>query len=134
MAAAFATLRPLPSPLTGLPRLPEPLSRRAAPTTPADRAGACVDCFPTPAAFHNWQEGRPALSLSSPAQSSLTLRPAGSLSRLKRPLSRGSGPSGYPAEPLVSFQINRQLSGWILLPQLIRAFGAHCQFPTSAWN
>src|SRR5712671_2996105 len=31
MAAAFATLRPLPSPLTGLPRLPEPPFRRACP-------------------------------------------------------------------------------------------------------
>ena len=29
----------------------------------------------------------------------------------KRPLSRGSSPSGYPAKPLVSFRINRQLSG-----------------------
>jgi hypothetical protein len=42
-------------------------------------------------------------------------------------LSRGSSPSGHPAEPLVSYQINRQLSGWILPPQVIRAFGAHCQ-------
>jgi hypothetical protein len=40
-------------------------------------------------------------------------------------LSRGSSPSGYPAEPLVSFQINRQLSGWNLPPLVIRAFGAH---------
>src|ERR1035437_7685836 len=47
----FATLRPLPSPLTGLPRLPEPPFRRAVPTTPADRAGARVDCFPAHAAF-----------------------------------------------------------------------------------
>jgi hypothetical protein len=31
-----ATLRPLPSHQTGLPRLPEPPFRRAAPTTPAD--------------------------------------------------------------------------------------------------
>ena len=68
-----------------------------------------------------------ALSLSRPAQASLTLRPARSLSRLKRPLSRGSSPSGYPAEPLVSFQINRQLSGWNLPPQVIRALGAHGQ-------
>src|SRR5260370_6381354 len=45
-----------------------------------------------------------ALSLSRPAQASLTLRPVGLLSRLKRPLSRGSSPSGYPAEPLVSYQ------------------------------
>jgi hypothetical protein len=55
-----------------------------------------------------------ALSLSRPAQASLTLRPARSLSRPRRPLSRGSAAS-YPAKPLVSYQINRQLSGWILL-------------------
>jgi hypothetical protein len=47
-------------------------------------------------------------------------------------LSRGSSPSGYPAEPLVSYQINRQLSGWNLPPLVIRAFGAHCQEPTHA--
>jgi hypothetical protein len=68
-----------------------------------------------------------ALSLSRPAQASLTLRPAGLLSRLKRPLSRGFSPSGYPTEPLVSYQINRQLSGWNPPPLVIRAFGAHCQ-------
>jgi len=50
------------------------------------------------------------------------------LNRLKRPLSRGSSPSGYPAEPLVSYQINRQLSGWNLPPLVIRAFGAHCHY------
>ena len=73
-----------------------------------------------------------ALSLSRPAQASLTLRPVGLLSRLQRPLSRGFSPSGYPVEPLVSYQINRQLSGWILPPLVIRAFGAHCQKQTSA--
>src|ERR1700737_2266780 len=78
------------------------------------------------------QERTSALSLSRPAQASHTLRPIGSLSRLKRPLSRGFSPSGYPAEPLVSYQINRQLSGWILPPQVIRAFGAHCQIQTIA--
>src|ERR1700730_7841864 len=67
-----------------------------------------------------------ALSLSRPAQASHMLRPTGSLSRLKRPLSRGSSPPIYPAEPLVSYQINRQLSGWNLPPLVIRAFGAHC--------
>jgi hypothetical protein len=41
-----------------------------------------------------------------------------------------SDPSGYPAEPLVSYQINRQLSGWNLPPQAIRAFGAHSQWRT----
>jgi hypothetical protein len=35
--------------------------------------------------------------------------------------------AGHPARPFVSYQINRQLSGWILPPQVIRAFGAHCQ-------
>src|SRR5262249_54817373 len=48
----------------------------------------------------------------------------------RRPLSRGSSPSGYPAEPLVSFRINRQLSGWNLPPLMIRAFGAHRQVRT----
>ena len=42
----------------------------------------------------------------------LALRPAGSLSRPRRPLSRGSEPAGRPANPLVSYQINRQVSGW----------------------
>ena len=74
----------------------------------------------------------PALSLSRPAQASLTLRPARSLSRPRRPLSRGSGPAGYPAKPLVSYQINRQLSGWNLPPLMIRAFGAHGQKATYA--
>src|SRR3954465_8136453 len=71
-----------------------------------------------------------ALSLSRPARASLTLRPIGLLSRPRRPLSRGSGPSGCPAEPLVSYQINRQLSGWNLPPLVIRAFGAHRQHRT----
>ena len=53
-----ATLRPLPSHQTGLPRLPEPPFQRAVPTTPADRAGAYVDCFPAsrslpPKGVHN---------------------------------------------------------------------------------
>src|SRR5262249_45088572 len=54
----LATLRPRPSRRSGLPRLPEPPFRRAVPTTPADQAGARVDCFPARAAFPKWQEGR----------------------------------------------------------------------------
>src|SRR6202030_4298804 len=72
-----------------------------------------------------------ALSLSRPAQALLTLRPTRSLSHPRRPLSRGSSPASYPAKPLVSYQINRQLSGWNLPPQVIRAFGAHGQEETS---
>jgi hypothetical protein len=45
---------------------------------------------------------------------------------------RGSDPCGYPREPLVSYRINRQLSGWILPPLMFRAFGAHCHFRTHA--
>ena len=84
------------------------------------RIGGDVDCYSfTAVDFHH------ILLASLPAHS-LTLRPAGLLNRLKRPLSRGSSPAGYPAEPLVSYQINRQLSGWNLPPLVIRAFGAHC--------
>jgi hypothetical protein len=42
--------------------------------------------------------------------------------------SQSSGLGSRPAEPLVSFQINRQLSGWNLPPlviRVIRAFGMH---------
>jgi hypothetical protein len=46
-------------------------------------------------------------------------------------LSRGSSPSSYPAEPLVSYQINRQLSGWNPPPLVFRAFGAHGHLQTS---
>jgi hypothetical protein len=53
-----ATLRSLPSHRTGLPRLLASSFRRAVSTTPADRAGAHVDCFPAHAAFPKWQEGR----------------------------------------------------------------------------
>jgi hypothetical protein len=45
-------------------------------------------------------------------------------------LSRGSNPCGYPHKPLVSYRINRQLSGWIPPPLMIRAFGAHCHLRT----
>ena len=45
-------------------------------------------------------------------------------------LSFGTG--GYPHKLLVSYRINRQLSGWILPPLMIRAFGAHCHEPTYA--
>jgi hypothetical protein len=88
------------------------------------RIGGDVDCYSFIAVdFHH------ILLASLPAHS-LTLPPAGSLSRPRRPLSPGSGPSGYPAEPLVSYQINRQFSGWLLPPRVIRGFRAHCQFLT----
>src|SRR3954468_2055384 len=39
--------------------------------------------------------------------------------------SRGFDQAGCPTKPLVSYQINRQLSGWNLPPLVIRAVGAH---------
>ena len=119
-------LKPRPPTRTGLPRLPASPFQRAVPITPADRTGACVDCFPVRAAFPGLSAGRrPHRLLSRPAQTSLTLRPAGSLDRPRRPLSRGFGPADRSSKPLVSYQINRQLSGWNLPPLVIRAFEAH---------
>ena len=126
-----ATLRPLPSHRTGLPRLPESPFRRAEPTTPADRAGAHVDCFPAHAAFPKWQEGRhPHCHFRGLLGLHSRYGPPDRSAALRRPLSRGSSPCGCPHEPLVSYRINRQLSGWNLPPLVTRAFGAHCQRPT----
>ena len=124
-------MRPLPSPLTGSP----PITRTTLPTCRAHYPGGSSGCacrlLPRSCSLPQMAGGSAsALSLSRPAQASLTLRPARSLSRLWRPLSRGSGPAGYPAEPLVSYRINRQLSGWNLPPLMIRAFGAHGQQAT----
>ena len=122
-----ATLRTLPSPVTGLPRLPEPPFRRAVPTTPADRAGASVDCFPAHAAFPKWQEGRHPhchfrglLRLHTrygPPDRSATQgglcheAPTQSVTRPSR--SSASGPiDNYP--------------GGNPPPQVFRALGAHC--------
>src|SRR5258707_9024813 len=43
-----------------------------------------------------------------------------------------SGFTRVTARPLVSYQINRQLSGWNLPPLVMRAFGAHSQKRTRA--
>ena len=108
-----------------------PITRTTFPTCRAHYPGGSSGCacrlLPRSCSLPQMAGGSAsALSLSRPAQASRMLRPTGSLSRPRRPLSRGSGPSGHPAEPLASYQINRQLSGWILPPQVIRAFRAHC--------
>ncbi len=41
-------------------------------------------------------------------------------------MSRGFETASYLTASLVSYQINRQLSGWHLPPLVFRAFGAHC--------
>src|ERR1700736_2419939 len=92
-----ATLRPLPSHQTGLPRLPEPPFQRAVPTTPADRAGAYVDCFPASRSLPQMAGGSAsALSLSRPAQASLTLRPAASRSPPQATLVARLQPMEFP--------------------------------------
>src|SRR6266545_4963006 len=124
-----ATLRPLPSHRTGLPRLLGSPFRRAVPTTPADRAGAHVDYFPARAAFPKWQEGRhPHCHFRG------LLRLHSRYGPLDRSAAQGNLCHEAPAlaVTLVSYQINRQLSGWILPPLMIRAFGAHCHKPTLA--
>src|SRR3954471_23332352 len=121
-----ASLRPLPSPMMGLPRLPVSPFQRAVPTTPADQGGCACRLLPRLRGLPRYSGGSAsATSLSRPAQSSLTLRPAGLLNRPRRPSSRGFDLTSYPTKPLVSYQINRQLSGWILPPLVIRAVGAH---------
>ena len=103
-----------------LPNVPCPLPRWIG-------TGACVGCFPIPRGLPRQTGGSASTSsLSRPAQASLALRPAGSLDRPRRPLSRGFETASYPTAPLVSYQINRQLSGWHLPPLVFRAFGAHC--------
>jgi hypothetical protein len=93
-----ATLRPLPSHRTGLPRLLASPFRRAVPTTPADRAGAHVDYFPRSRGLPLLAGGSAsALSLSRPAQASLTLRPAGSLSHPKATFVTRLQPMRLPA-------------------------------------
>src|SRR5476651_929886 len=116
---------------------PPPITRTTFPTCRAHYPGGSSGCacrlLPHSCSLPQMAGGSAsALSLSRPAQASLTLRPVGLLSRPRRPLSRGSSPSGCPAEPLVSFQINRQLSGWYLPPLVIRALGAHGHFRTHA--
>src|SRR5215469_14291095 len=54
----LATSRLLPSPTTGLTRLPASPFQRAVPITPADRTGAHVDYFPVHTAFPAFRPGR----------------------------------------------------------------------------
>ena len=116
-----ATLVPTGSP---------PITRATIPTCRAQYPGGPNGCMcrllPHPHGLPRYSGGSAsATSLSRPAQTSLTLRPAGLLNRPRRPLSRGFDKAGYPTVPLVSYRSYRQLSGWNLPPLVVRAFGAH---------
>ena len=66
----------------------------------------CPVSFPVPRGLPRYPVGSASTSLlSRPAQTSLTLRPAGSLGRPRRPLSQGSSLLGHPNKPLVSYSI-----------------------------
>ena len=112
------------------PRGSPPITRITLPPCHAhypDGSNGCIcRLLPRPPGLPRCSGGSASISsLSRPAQALLTLRPAGSLNRPRRPSSRGSGPASHPARSLVSYQINRQLSGWNLPPLVIRAFGTH---------
>ncbi|MGY4283096.1 hypothetical protein ACVWXO_002316 [Bradyrhizobium sp. LM2.7] len=116
-----ATLRPLPS-----PQRVSPVTRITLPACRSHYPGGSDRCsrrlLPHPCGLPRYAGGSAsASSLSRPAQDSLTLRPAGSLSRPRRPLSRGFRSAGYPTNLLVSYQTYRQLSGWIPPPLVTRA-------------
>src|SRR4249920_2733399 len=75
-------------------------------------------------AFPKWQEGRhPHCHFRGLLRLHSRYGPPDRSAAHRRPLSRGSNPCGYPHKPLVSYRINRQLSGWIPPPLMIRAFG-----------
>src|SRR5262245_4703674 len=133
-----ATLRSLPSPVTGLPRLPEPPFRRAVPITPADRVGARVDCFPAHAAFPKWPEGRhPHCHFRRPGRASHALRPDTRYGPSNRSAVQDGLCHEAPAQPVTRPSRSPatgpiQPSGWNLPPLVIRAFGAHGQQQTFA--
>ena len=93
----IATSRPLPSPMTGLPRLPASPCPTCRAHYPGGPNGCACRFLPRSCSLPQMAGGSAsALSLSRPAQASRVLRPIGSLSRPRRPLSRGFSPAGYP--------------------------------------
>ena len=96
---------------TSVPHGPPPITRLTLPTCRAhypdgpERVRLSV-ATPFHSGLPRYSGGSASMtSLSRPAQTSLTLRPAGLLNRPRRPLSRGFDPAGYPTEPLVSYQV-----------------------------
>ncbi len=80
---------------------PPPITRDTFPTCRAHYPGGPSGCacrfLPRSYGLPQMAGGSAsALSLSRPAQASRVLRPIGSLSRPRRPLSRGFSPAGYP--------------------------------------
>ena len=72
-----------------------------------------------------------ALSLSRPAQASLTLRPAGSLSRPQATFVTRLQPARLPARAARQLPDQSTTLRWIPPPLTLCAVGAHCQSTTS---
>jgi hypothetical protein len=82
---------------TGLPRLLVPPAQRAELTTPTDRAGACVDCFPVRTAFPVIQAGRhPHLHFRGLLKLHSRYGPLDCSTAQRLPLSRRLRPSRLP--------------------------------------
>jgi hypothetical protein len=120
------TLKVRPSPNPDLPQLPRSPSPHAVLTTPVDRIGACR-FLPYPRGLPRLTGGSASTtSLSRPTQASLALRPAGSLARPNGGLcpEASTRPVTRPSRSVATMSY-RQLHGWILLPLVICAVGAH---------
>ena len=118
----FASLRPLPSPRTGLPRLRITCLDVLCPIPRWTGPGAFVGCFPRPCCLPRSLAGSASMtSFSRPAQALHTLRPVGSLVRQKRPLSQGFDPASCPTKSPASYRANRPLPGWDSHPRGDRA-------------
>ena len=131
----LAASRPLPSPATGLPRLPASPFQRAVPITPADRTGACVDYFAVHTAFPAFRPGRHPhygfrglLRLHSRYGPPDRSTAQGGLCR-----KASAWPVALPSR-LPATRSNRQLSGWNPPPLVFRAVGAHCIIPVSYYT
>lgn len=119
-------LKARPSTKTGLPRLPALPFQRAVPITPVNQTGACVDCFPVHTTFpairsgrHSHRNFRGVLRLHSRYGPLDCSAAQGDLCHEAsvRPIARPNRSSATRS--------NRQFSGWILPPLVIRAVGAH---------
>src|SRR6266568_236368 len=120
----MSEVRPPPAP--DLPQLPRSPSLHAVLTTPVDRTGACR-FLPCPRGLPRLTGGSASTtSLSRPARASLALRPARSQPAQGRTFVPRLRPSRLPGPSRsVATTSYRQLHGWILLPLVICAVGAH---------
>ena len=114
-----------------------PITRITLPTCRAHYPGGSNGCMrrllPRSLGLPRYSGGSASTSsLSRPAQASLALRPAGSLNRPRRPLSRGFGPAELPKRTARQLP-DQSTTLWVDLPPLvIRAVGAHVELRMGA--